>query len=307
MKLVTITITTYNRPDELLDLLKSIAVLENMNEFLEEIIILNNGSTAQYNYVEEYMELLKKSTVINYLKAGKNSGVSGRNKTIKLAKTKYLLMLDDDTVLTGTDVLAKTVAIFEDDFLKEHRPVGIATLKVLFYETKTVQRSIFPHKLYEEYRNKHRFETYYYVGTATAVRREIFEKTNLITEDFFYGMEEYDLGYRVIDLGYSLIYDDRITVLHKESPLGRKSNSEVLRMMWVNKTKVAFWYLPKKYFYSTAFLWSLFFLKRTKFDLNGFLRGWKQIFKINGKTEIRKPISAESLNYIKSLRGRLSY
>ncbi len=307
MKPITITITTYNRPEELLDLLKSIALLSDTDQLLEEIIVLNNGSTIPYTEAEKMILSMQNAVRIKYLKAEKNSGVSGRNRTINLARTKYLLMLDDDTLLTQTDVLKNVVAVFEENSNSDSRPVGIATLRVLYHSTLAVQKIIFPHKLFDKYKDKPRFETYYFVGTATAVRREIFDKTNLITEDFFYGMEEYDLGYRVIDLGYSLIYDGRITVLHKESPNGRKATNEVLRMKWVNKSKVAFRYLPKRYFYSTAVLWSLFYLKNTGCDLKGFFTGWKQIFNINTKTENRTAISAESIRYIKSLEGRLSY
>jgi GT2 family glycosyltransferase len=124
--------------------------------------------------------------------------------------------------------------------------------------------------------------------------------------DFFYGMEEYDLSYRLLAAGYTIAYSSAIVMLHKESPLGRKPRQEKLREMWVNKAKVAWRYLPKKYFYSTAFMWSLQYLKTTGFDLRGFLRGWQQISTISG-TEKRSPLSVQTLKQLKKVEARLWY
>jgi GT2 family glycosyltransferase len=134
----------------------------------------------------------------------------------------------------------------------------------------------------------------------------VIEKTGLYPEDFFYGMEEYDMSYRILNAGYIILYSDKITMLHKESPLGRKPKKEKLRMMWVNKSKVAYRYLPRKYFYSTAFMWSLQYLKITGFNITGFLKGWKEIFKIK-KTETKTPLNTETLSYLRKLKARLWY
>ena len=119
-------------------------------------------------------------------------------------------------------------------------------------------------------------------------------------------MEEYDLSYRVIDKGYCLVYTDSITVLHKESPLGRRQKNETLRMMWVNKCIVAWKYLPKKYFYTTAILWSLFYLKRTGGHVSGVIKGFKKISQIPA-THKRQPLSMASLQYLNEVNARLWY
>ena len=125
-------------------------------------------------------------------------------------------------------------------------------------------------------------------------------------ENFFYGMEEYDMSYRILNAGYSIVYSDKIVMLHKESPLGRNPKKEKIRMMWVNKVKVAYKYLPVKYSYSTAIMWSLFYLKQTGFNLSGFIKGWKEITQIR-KTEIRQVINPSTLSYLKKVKARLWY
>ena len=44
--------------------------------------------------------------------------------------------------------------------------------------------------------------------------------------------------------GYSIAYSDKMVMLHKESPLGRKTKKEKMAMLWINKSKVAWRYLP---------------------------------------------------------------
>jgi hypothetical protein len=95
-------------------------------------------------------------------------------------------------------------------------------------------------------------------------------------------------------------------MLHKESPAGRKPKKEKLQMMWLNKSKVAYRYLPKIYFYSTAVMWSLQYLKETGFHLPGFFSGWGKLFAIPGK-EKRTPINKKTFQYLKQVNARLWY
>jgi hypothetical protein len=108
----------------------------------------------------------------------------------------------------------------------------------------------------------------------------VFEKSGYYPDNFFYGMEEYDLSYRALSNGYRIVYDDKLLVLHKESPLGRQTPADKLRGMWVNKSIVTWKYLPTVYFYTTSILWSLQYLKKTGFDFSGWIRGWKEVFRI---------------------------
>jgi hypothetical protein len=95
-------------------------------------------------------------------------------------------------------------------------------------------------------------------------------------------------------------------MLHKESPLGRKPAAEKLKMMWVNKSKVAWRYLPKIYFYSTAFLWSFQYLRVTGFNFKHYFQGWKAITAIPRK-EQRHPVSRNAIKYLRKVEARLYY
>ena len=302
MKPFAFIIITYNRPEDALELLKNIAQLDAANELLEEIILVNNASSSDYTLVKSYIAE-NPQLPIHYHDSEENLGVArGRNLAIQKSKAPILIMLDDDAVLQNRDALINLLKEYENTTIDQ--PTAIVSFKVLYYDTLEMQQNAFPQKRFFDYKDKKFFETYYYAGGAHAIRREALDKVGSYPTDFFYGMEEYDLSYRLLNAGYRIVYSDSVVMLHKESPLGRKPKNEKLRMMWHNKAKVAWRYLPKKYFYSTAFMWSLQYLKVTGFDLSGYLTGWKEINRIPN-TERRTPISSQTVQRLIGLQARL--
>lgn len=304
MKPLAVIIITYNRPADMLELVQNICSLDDADKLLEEIIIVNNASSADYSALKNFINS-NQQYPIRYFDSPKNLGVAGgRNLAVQKATAPLLIMLDDDAVLGNKDALKNIVKEFEEKI--DGREKAIVSFKVLYYENREQQVNAFPHKQFEKFRDKSSFETYYYAGGAHAIRRDVIQSLNYYPDDFFYGMEEYDLGYRILNRGYAIAYSDSIVMLHKESPLGRKPKKDKVRMMWVNKSKVAFRYLPKKYFYSTAIMWSLQYLRETGFHLPGFFKGWKEIAKISS-SEKRSTISAETLQRLRRLEARLWY
>jgi GT2 family glycosyltransferase len=289
---------------EALDLVKNIVTLHHAQELLEEVIMVNNASTENYDAVRNFIAQHKEIN-FRFIDAPDNLGVAkGRNFAIQYAHAPILILLDDDAEMQE-DALDNIMRAFKDNESAE-RPVGIVTFKVIYFHNRQVQVNAFPHKQYHKYKDRDTLHTYYYAGGAHAIKKEVLDKVGQYPADFFYGMEEYDLSYRVLDMGYSILYDSSIVMLHKESPLGRKPKNEKVRMMWVNKSKVAWRYLPKKYFYSTAFMWSLQYLKMTGGNLSGFFKGWKDIANIPGE-EKRTTVNTATLNYLRSVEARLWY
>jgi GT2 family glycosyltransferase len=307
MKPVSLVIITYNRPDDALALAANISRLEGQEEWLEEVIIVNNRSTVSYQIVEDFIAA-HPVVPFRYTVAPENLGVSrGRNYAVSLSRAPYLVFLDDDAVFRDADALRTIVPIFESrDAEDPDRVVGIAAFKVYYFSTGEMQENAFPHKRFAERKDWPHFDTAYFAGCAHAIRRTVFDKVGFYPENFFYGMEEYDLSYRALDAGYSIRYDHRVVVLHKESPAGRLTPREKLRGMWVNKSKVAWKYLPLQFFCTTAFLWSLEYLKKSGWHVPGFFKGWGEVFRIPA-TEKRRPVGPAARAYLRRVKGRLSY
>ena len=315
MKPLSLVMITYNRPDDALDLARNIVGLEELDRWVEEVIIVNNLSTVSYQALEEFIAAHPEAP-FRYSVAPENLGVSrGRNYAIGLSRAPYLVFLDDDALFRDGDALRWIVPAFEGDAARADaapgspggdRSVGILAFKIYYQSTGEMQVNAFPHKRFEERRDWPHFDTAYFSGAAHAIRRSVFEQVGLYPENFFYGMEEYDLSYRVLDAGFSIRYDDRVVILHKESPAGRLTRPEKLRGMWVNKSKVAWKYLPLRYFYTTALLWSLEYLKKSGWQLGGFFKGWGEVLRVPG-TERRRPVGAAAREYLRRVRARLTY
>lgn len=303
MKQLSIIIITFNRPEDLLALLRNITMQQEAATLLEEVIIINNASTADYSVVEDF---IAGYPYFKYHYSPENLGVArGRNLGISKATAPVLITLDDDAWFRDTDALQQIAGAFASPFITAHN-VGILCFKVLYASTNQLQENAFPHKRFEKYRHKTQFLAPYFIGCGHAVRKEVYERAGLYPEDFFYGMEEYDLTYRVLDKGYGIAYTAEVVVLHNESPLGRTPHMQKMQMLWVNKSKVAYRYLSLLSFVTTSVMWSLEFLKKTGWNWKGWRGGWAQVFRIPG-SERRTPLHAPAKAYLKKVEARLWY
>jgi GT2 family glycosyltransferase len=305
LKPLSFVIITYNRPGDALALVRNITMLNRADELLEDVILVNNASSESYEEVKKFISANQQIN-FRFIDSPDNLGVArGRNLALKYAQASILILLDDDAELENRDALENIVHLFSMH-INDERPLGVISFKVLYFSNRQMQVNALPHKRFNAYKDLSYFYTYYFAGGAHAIKREVLEKIGFYPEDFFYGMEEYDLSYRILENGYSIAYSDSVIMLHKESPLGRKPKKEKLQMMWLNKSKVAYRYLPKKYFYSTAFMWSLEYLKQTGLDFSGFFKGWKKVGSIP-RTEKQSGISSRTLGYLRHVKARLWY
>jgi GT2 family glycosyltransferase len=301
MNKIAIIIITYNRPADMLALAMNMEKLSSKKELLEEVIIVNNNSTESYDEVKSFIQE-NPSTPFKFIESEENLGVSrGRNFAIEQSKAPILVLIDDDAEFQDMDVLQRI-----NDAVIENPHAGILAMKILYFQNKQFQLNAFPHKSFEKRKHLQSFDTYYFAGCGNIIVKEAFDKAGPFPTDFFYGMEEYDLSYRILDAGYTIKYIANIVLLHKESPEGRQTKSDKLRGMWVNKTKVAWKYLPMPSYFTTAIMWSMFFLLNSKFDLIGFIKGWVAIVTIPFN-EKRNKVSKLSQEYLNKVEARILY
>ena len=301
MNKIAIIIITYNRPADMLALAMNIEKLRSKKELLEEVIIVNNNSTESYDAVKSFIQE-HPSTPFKFIESKENLGVSrGRNFAIEQSKAPILVLIDDDAEFQDVDVLECI-----NNSVNENPNAGILAMKILYFQNSQFQLNAFPHKSFEKRNHLQSFDTYYFAGCGNIIVKEAFDKAGPFPTDFFYGMEEYDLSYRVLDAGYTIKYIANIVLLHKESPEGRQTKSDKIRGMWVNKTKVAWRYLPMPSYFTTAILWSIFFLLNSKFDLIGFIKGLVAIVTIPFN-EKRNEVSKLSQEYLNKVEARILF
>ena len=301
MNKIAIIIITYNRPADMLALAMNIEKLSSKKELLEEVIIVNNNSTESYDIVTSFIQE-NPSTPFKYIESKENLGVSrGRNFAIEQSTAPILVLMDDDAEFQDVDVLERI-----NNSVNENPNAGILAMKILYFQNSQFQLNAFPHKSFEKRNHLQSFDTYYFAGCGNIIVKEAFDKAGPFPTDFFYGMEEYDLSYRVLDAGYTIKYIANIVLLHKESPEGRQTKSDKIRGMWVNKTKVAWRYLPMPSYFTTGIMWSMFFLLNSKFDFIGFINGLVAIVTIPFN-EKRNKVSKLSQKYLNKVEARILY
>jgi GT2 family glycosyltransferase len=302
---LSLLVVTFNRPADLLDLLESLAEQEGAADVLAELLILDNGTSVDYtrcwDFVRRNLEL-----PVRVLRSEENIGAAaGKNLLMREARGDTFLFLDDDVVFSTSRDLASAASVLEKDFFRAAK-TGIVQLRVVHHDTKEPQRSAYPHKRREPSAADTEFLTVFIAGGATLMKKEALDLAGLYPEDSIYAMEEYDLGYRVINAGYSIGYDPSVTIEHKESSAGRLPDDAKLRLQWVNKSAMAWRYLPRRYFVTTALMWSLEYVRRVRGHPGSYLRAWRDVLRIPF-VERRRPIGAEALTYLRMVDARLWY
>jgi len=298
---ISVILITYGRKEDLESCLDSVLKQEYNN--YELIIVDNNEDELISNYLKELISRIKYKDKVRYYKVNKNLGVTGgRNFGIKKAKGDILVFIDDDAFLENKNAFQKIHSIFFKD-----SQIGALSFKIINYYSKKIERKEFPHKNKRLDPDK-QFETSYFIGAGHAIKKEIFNSIGLYSEDFFYGMEELDLSFKIIDIGYKIYYYPEVIVWHKQSLEGRLTEKEKWQKILENRIKVSIRNLPWKYIIFSTLIWSVKVFIEVKGDFivvfksyRNIVRGRKNIFKE------RKVINLAALQKLKKLCGRLYY
>lgn len=296
-QLISIIIISYNRPVETIESIQNVLMeLDELPGFTKELIVINNGSTVDYSEVEKFIK--DNNLTLNYVDNPENLGVSaGRNLGITHAHGRYVIFMDDDAVFEKRDVLAQVHQKFED------KPeVGIIGFGVYNFFTGEQDHPVKNQKKLSE----NEFYNNIFWGCGFVVRKAVFDEIGPFDGRFFYGMEEYDLCYRAMDKGHKVLFTKDIAVLHKVSTSGREKNTAKYTRMFINKNLIAYRYLGAYYRLTHFIMWSGFLLRGSGFNLINYFSAIGKLRKAI-KGDQRRPISQETIAYIKSVSGRLTH
>ncbi len=183
-----------------------------------------------------------------------------------------------------------------------HPNVAIVTARHIDYATGDTPRASFPHT--DKSLPKDRpFKTFRFQGNGFAMRRAAFDRIGPMSEDFFYGLEEIDYAYRVVDAGYEIYYEPGCWVVEHNDPGGRKPKKEVEEMRLTNKLIISFKYLPAMYLPLNFVLFSAYVFYLNRGNVNVF-RSFGNFLKWARKHPGgRKPIGQPAIAYIESCGG----
>ncbi len=283
MKDISIIIVSYNTKEFLLSCLTSISKPVPKSIDYEVIVVDNN---SQDNTVNEVKEMKGQPSGLKVIANKKNFGFSkGNNIGVHVAKGRYLLFLNADTLLKE-DVIQHMLS-----FMESHKDTGAATCVLRMPNGKIDDAThrgfptpwnafcyfsglakLFPKSLlfngynlgWQDLDAVHEIDAL--AGAFMLVRREAGEDVHWWDEDYFFYGEDLDFCYQLKQRGWKIYYIPDVEIVHfkgvsggikKESQHITKADSET-RLRAMNARFDAMRIFYKKHYvktYPTILTW----------------------------------------------------
>jgi len=250
--LVSIVSVQYGHPEVTLEMITSLKQITYPNI---EIIIVDNASPEGDPDISK-----EKFPDIVYIKSDSNLGFAGGNNLgINVAKGKYILMLNNDTVVEP-DFLEPLVEKMETD-----PNIGIVSPKIRFYHTPDTLQYVgyeninpitqrggargFGEKDLGQYEED--AEAAYGHGAAMMIPMKVIKEVGLMADVFFLYYEELDWAHRIRNAGYRIFYVHKSLIYHKES-ISTGGRVSALRAYYMTRNRIL--YMRRNFSGFTLFL-----------------------------------------------------
>lgn len=259
MKLSVIVLTMGDRPAELNRAVRSAL---DQRDVEVEVVVVGNGC--------ELPDLPADATA---LPLPDNLGIpAGRNQGVLASSGDVLVFLDDDGYYADEAVGRRISDAFAADPM-----LGVLSFRIGDTDGGPGSRRHVPRlRAGDPLRSS---EVTTFLGGACAVRRSVFEQVGGLPGHFFYAHEETDLAWRVLDLGYRIVYDADIVMFHPMCLPSR--HAEFYRMNARNRVWLARRNLPWPLAWLYLIDWAALTLARERSGralrpwFRGFVEGWR--------------------------------
>jgi hypothetical protein len=238
---LSIIILNYKTANLAKHCIKNIFAL-GLNFDYEIIVVDNNSEDKIKEILNEKFENELRSEKIKFLQTGKNKGMgAGNNAGIKIAKGKYILILNPDVVVLENSIEQMI------EFLENNEKIGIVAPKFLypnkdyqpsryrfpkFYIPAFVRTGLGGLKFGKEKIKKYFMEDVvlegphkidWVRGAAMMIRKNIFDEIGGFDERFFMYLEDTDLCRRFWQNGFEVWYYPESKMIHYYARVSNKS------------------------------------------------------------------------------------
>ena len=216
------------------------SILEYEYPFSYEILVVDNASSD--DSLAKLQEYFKDK--VEFIASAENNGfAAGNNQALRIAKGRYVLLLNSDTI-----VWEKTL---EDiyNYMENHADVGASGCRVLLENgelDKACKRS-FPNVKNSFFRLFHIptrssdndynldnlpdgeiYEIDCLTGAFMFMRADVLKQVGLLDETFFMYGEDIDLCYRIKQPGWKIVYYGKSKITHFKGASSKKQKSKLI-------------------------------------------------------------------------------
>jgi GT2 family glycosyltransferase len=193
--------------------------------------------------------------------------ITQRTRAAALASAPILISIDDDARLVSPHTVAQTLRDFD------HARIGAVAIPFVDVRTTTTVRQLAPER-------EGRWVVSSYIGTAHAVRRDVFLELGGYRTQLIQMGEEPDFCLRMLDAGYVTRLGRADKLHHLESP--KRNLPRIVALGRRNDLLHGFWNVPMPYLpgrLAKVTLHSLWFAvawRQPRAVLRGLVRGYRE-------------------------------
>ena len=213
-----------------------------------EVIVVDNASVK-----DEATQICQLYPNVHVIRSTQNLGFAGGNNLgLKAAKGKYLYLVNNDTVLKGSDSDKHKSLQIMINRLESSPTIGMVCPKILFaWPPNPIQfagytplsRITIRNKAIGcgeedrgQYQNAH--STPYAHGAAMMIKRDALESVGFMPECYFLYYEELDWSMMFTQTGYEIWYEPTSIIYHKESQTTGTDSS--LKTYYITRNRLLF-------------------------------------------------------------------
>jgi GT2 family glycosyltransferase len=200
---VDVVILSWNRTD---DTLKAIDSALAQRDVDVRVYLVDQGSSAEH--LARMRAFLAERPQAIMQELGRNVGAAeGRNLATAMGGAPLVVGLDNDATFADRHVLARTASRFAED-----PRLGVIAMRVFEVSRNKDDMRDFPAPYQVD--PPREFETTRFIGAGYAVRRDVFERAGGFDPLIFIYGEERDLAWRILNLGYKIVWCKDLAVDH---------------------------------------------------------------------------------------------
>jgi GT2 family glycosyltransferase len=218
----TIMIVTRNRKETVRNAVESAFQQEGDNE----VLVVDDGSAdGTVEYLRQHFPLAR---ILSYPE--QEGYIVRRNQGCQAATGTIVFSIDDDAVYADTRVVLDTLKTFDDP------QIAVAMIPHINYSMQNEPSWYAP----VAQDDGQKYVTHQFIGTAYAIRRDVFNRLGGFQNQLFHWWEEAEFSQRLLNAGYVVVMGTQHRIRHYPNPakydykLVRIAYRNVILGMWYN-------------------------------------------------------------------------